>query len=153
MRVCACVSQHYCIYLTRVIFWYTRILVGRHTLQLFACTNMSHRYFVTRALSPPPPQKYIHRQKQTRSKSFRGGVKRSKGRYVEVFAVMDSLRLTQTEVLTQSVAVKLMTCWLAASLTQLEMVSATAFYDQLGARGAVKGKDKEGRREEDERRH
>lgn len=100
----------------------------------------------------PPKSTYIVKNKLGPNRSGAAS-KKSKGRYVEVFAVMDSLRLTQTEVLTQSVAVKLMTCWLAASLTQLEMVSATAFYDQLGARGAVKGKDKEGRREEDERRH
>ena len=54
-----------------------------------------------------------------------------RNRVDQVFALMDSMALTEAEVRMQSVAVKLMYCWVAASLVQLEMISASSFYDKL----------------------
>lgn len=51
----------------------------------------------------------------------------------KVFAMMNSLRLTEQDLSQQSVAVKLVYCWLAACLVQLEMVNAARFYDALEA--------------------
>ena len=51
----------------------------------------------------------------------------------KLFAMMDSIGLTEDEVRVQSVAVKLLYCWVAAGLVQLEMIAASVFYDRLDA--------------------
>lgn len=55
-----------------------------------------------------------------------------------VFSMMDSLGLTEQEVKHQSVAIKLVYCWISASLVQLEMIDAVKFYDKQG--GWIDGK-------------